>query len=363
MFPSRQLPMKLHSLEISEIKKETSDSVSISFSIPDQLRKEFEYESGQYLSLESDINGEKVRRSYSLCSSPHENLWKVCVKKIENGKFSTFANNTLAKGNFIDVLPPTGNFKLKSLEKKGTYIFFAAGSGITPIISIIKHILHSTQDVNVVLFYGNRDTDSIIFREELESLKNLYMDRISLHYILSREMPSNILYSGRINAEKCEKFSKHFFDIKEVNNAFLCGPAAMIFDIEKSLINIGLDKNKIKYELFNTSELPLQQSEKNEESFDPTKESKISVHVDGLNLKFTLPYGGDSILDSALDHGADLPYSCKGGVCSTCKAKVLKGEVSMKVNYSLEEDEIQSGYVLACQSHPRSQEVELDFDV
>jgi ring-1,2-phenylacetyl-CoA epoxidase subunit PaaE len=355
--------MKLIPLKVEKIERQTNDAVTIEFSTPLEQNSSFNFKSGQYLSLESIIDDENVRRSYSICTAPHEEALKVCVKAIKDGKFSQFANNVLKSGDEIKVLPPTGNFIIKDLQESGSYVFFAAGSGITPIISQIKDVLFNTSKTEVVLFYGNKNTESIIFREELEALKNIYLDRISIHYVLSKEMPSNALYSGRINGEKCEKFAKYFFNIEQTNGVYLCGPASMIFDVEETLLKLGFAKNKIKYELFTTADMPIVQKTEEVSDFDPTKESRVSVTVDGLKINFTLPFGGDNILDGALDQGADLPYSCKGGVCSTCKAKLIKGKINMDVNYALEPDEVEAGYILACQSHPRTEEVEVDFDV
>jgi len=354
---------KMYDLKIKEVVKETADCVSVSLEVPTDISDEFAYISGQYLALETEINGEFVRRSYSLCSAPYENEWKVAIKKVEGGKFSTYANQQLAAGDTLQVMAPTGNFKLETVESADQhYVAYAAGSGITPILSMIKSVMKSEPKSRFTLFYGNRNFDTIIFREEIESLKNVYLERLSVHHILSKEKLGSPLFFGRIDAEKCAKFGKVFYDPTEVAGYYICGPAQMIFGVKDQLVEQGVDGTRIHFELFNTSDLPIDETKKEEYQFDPAAESKVSIVLDSESFDMPLAYNGVSILDAALAAGADLPYACKGGVCSTCKAKITNGEVVMDINYALEPDEVENGFVLTCQAHPRTQEVTVDFD-
>ena len=351
-----------HTLQVKDIHRETEDSVVLSFNVPSELQEDFSFVPGQYLTLETAIQGEDVRRSYSLCSAPFENEWKVAVKRVENGKFSTYANQQMNSGDEIKVMAPTGNFKLETrADNKNHYVAFAAGSGITPILSMIKTVLKEEPNSTFTLFYGNRNLDTIIFREELEALKNRYVKRLSVHHILSKEKLGSPLFFGRIDAEKCKKFGSVFFNPSEVHSFYLCGPSQMIFAVKDQLADLGVDASKIHFELFTTSDIKVEKK-KVEASFNPETESKVTIILDQESFDMPLAYGGTSILDAALAAGADLPYACKGGVCSTCKAKITEGEVIMDINYALEPDEVEQGFVLTCQSHPRTSTVTVDFD-
>ena len=353
---------KLHDLKVKAIHSETEDSVVVSFDIPIELKEEFQFIPGQYLTLEKSLNGEDVRRSYSLCSAPYEEEWKVAVKKVEDGKFSTFANTSLQAGDTLKVLGPDGNFKLiTQSDNHNHYVAFAAGSGITPIMSMIKAVLKEEANSKFTLFFGNRNFDTIIFREELERLKNQYLNRLSVHHVLSKEKLGSPLFFGRIDAQKCNKYCSVFFDPKDISGYYLCGPSKMIFDIKDELTNQGVDASKIHFELFNTDDIKVEKKEE-QKSYDPETESKVTIILDEESFDMPLSYGGLSVLEAALDAGADLPYACKGGVCSTCKAKIIEGEVEMDVNYALEPDEIERGFVLTCQSHPRTSNLTVSFD-
>lgn len=354
---------QFHQLRVKEVKRETSTCVSVLFDIPAELKTAFEFRAGQYLTIRHHLHSEELRRSYSICTSPEEDELRIAIKMIENGKFSTFANKELQIGEILEVMPPQGGFTIDEelFQKKNTFVFFAAGSGITPIMSMIKHLLIAGKDSHILLFYGNRNTESIIFREDLEALRNLYHQRLSIHYILSGENPGSDFFYGRINAEKCGKYAQVFFNPATVAGFYLCGPAEMIFEAKDKLAELGVSQSKIHFELFTTEGIK-PQVRKVFASYDPKSESKVELKLDGVIWDFVLPYGGSSVLDAALTNGADLPFSCKGGVCSTCKAKVLKGSVEMDINYALEPDEIEAGYVLTCQAHPRSEFVSIDFD-
>lgn len=349
-----------HKLTVQEINAETEDCVRIDFVIPTELTKIFEFLPGQYLTLKTDIGGEEIRRSYSICSLPGSDVVSVAVKKIEGGRFSTYANQALKAGDKLEVMPPMGGFVLPAdLAAAQHYVFYAAGSGITPCLSMIGYILEHTTQANVSLFYGNRHTDSIIFKEKLEGLKNSYLDRFGLYHILSREALDSPLFCGRIDAEKCSTFEQKLNPFKGQSQYYLCGPAEMVFEVKESLLSMGIDSHHVHFELFTTEGIPKAAAKVSQNT---QAAAHIKMKLDGLEFEFD--YKGDegSILDAALKNGADLPFACKGGVCSTCKAHCEEGEVSMAVNYALEPDEVEAGYVLTCQAVPKSEKVYINFD-
>lgn len=352
---------KFHALKVKEVRQETEDSVSIAFEVPSDLHESYQYLSGQYLTLKAEINGEEVRRSYSLCSAPHESEWRVAVKQVENGKFSTFANETLKAGDTLDVMTPTGGFSISpDASAKRSIALFAAGSGITPIISIAKTILTQEPQSDVTIFYGNKTISSIIFREEIEGLKNENMDRLRLVHILSRENLGTPLLKGRIDVEKANELFKVFLKDDLPESVYICGPEQMILDVKESMLSNGLDSKSVHLELFTSPDAvknaPVEKYE------GPQIESNVSVILDGDRFDLHLESDGENILDAATKSGADLPYACKGGVCCTCKAKVIEGEARMDVNYALEPDEVAAGYILTCQAHPMSDKLVVSFD-
>ena len=357
------MALHFHPLKVKDIKKETPDCVSISFEIPVELKEEFKFIQGQSLTVRKIMEGEEIRRSYSICTSPLDNELRVAVKKVQGGLFSTFANTELTAGDVIDVMPPSGNFYTElDPAKKKNYVAFAAGSGITPVISIIKTTLITEPESTFTLIFGNKNHTSIIFKEQLEAIKDKYLERFVLYHILSRErMEADINY-GRINAEKCGQLTR-LIDISKVDEFFICGPEEMIFCVRDFLEQKGIDKRKIHFELFTT---PLRKGAgyRPQAAREGNKEtSNITVKLDGRSFDFSLDYDSNNILDAALAEGADLPYACKGGVCTTCRAKLIEGKVEMEVNYGLEPDEVEAGFILTCQSHPRSEKVMVDFDV
>lgn len=352
---------KFHALTVKEVRQETDDSVSIAFEIPSDLRESYYYLSGQYLTLRAFINDEDVRRSYSLCSSPHENEWRVAVKQVENGKFSTYANSSLKAGDSLDVMTPMGNFAISPDPSNTRSIaLFAAGSGITPILSIAKTILTQEPNSDVTLFYGNKTIASIIFKEELEGLKNEYMDRLRLTHILSRENLGTPLLKGRIDREKTNKLFNVFLEANLPDAVYICGPEEMILDVKESMLTNGLDPKSIHFELFTSPETAKKAPV---EKYDgPQIDSNVSVILDGDRFDLHLESDGENLLDAATKAGADLPFACKGGVCCTCKAKIIEGEARMDVNYALEPDEVAAGYILTCQAHPMSDKLVVSFD-
>ncbi len=358
------MAVHFHKLKIKTIKKETPDCVSIAFDIPTELKTAFTFEQGQNITLKKNVDGEELRRSYSICTAPFENELKVAIKKVDGGKFSTYANDILKEGDEIEVLPPTGKFNTK-LEPRNCkkYLAFAAGSGITPILSIIKTTLQTEQHSSFTLVFGNRSRNSIIFFEELEGLKNKYLQRFNFINILSREKTDTTINYGRIDKQKLTELNK-LVNYSSIDDYFICGPEEMIFCVKEFLEATGIEQKKIHFELFIT---PGQKQSAmgnrqlaNEES-GPS--SKITVKLDGRSFDFDLGFNGENILDAALKQGADLPFACKGGVCCTCKAKLLQGEVEMDVNWGLEHEEVEQGFILTCQSHPTTEKVVVDFDI
>jgi ring-1,2-phenylacetyl-CoA epoxidase subunit PaaE len=353
-----------HSLPVKKVQYETEDCVSIVFDVPAELKDTFAFTQGQSLTVRKELNGEEVRRNYSICSSPYDGELRVAVKKVEGGLFSTYANEQLKKGDYLDVMPPVGKFytELNPAQKKN-YVAFTAGSGITPILSIIKTTLLTEPESTFTLVYGNRTKNSIVFKEELEALKDKYISRFRLYHVLSRERTDAEINNGRIDAGKCQLFFDKLIDITKTDEFFLCGPEAMIFCVRDFLQEKGISKEHIHFELFT---IPGQKKSVVDTEAKPVTDegpqAKVSVKLDGILFDFDLPYGGQSILDAALKQGADLPYACKGGVCCTCKAKLLEGQVEMEVNWGLEQDEIDAGYILTCQSHPTTERVVVDFD-
>ena len=356
-----RVAIHFHQLKVKDIRKETSDCVSIAFEIAQEIEKDFQFIPGQNITLKKSFNGEEIRRSYSICSCPSENELRVAVKKVEGGIFSTFANEELKEGDVLEVLPPTGNFYTPIIvSQKKNYVFIAAGSGITPVISLIKTILATEKESQVTLLYGNKTVTSVIFKEQLEALKDKFLQRFNVHYVFSRETAESVFNNGRINGEKLETLSR-LVNFNSVDNFFICGPEPLIYSAKDFLLKWGIDPDKIHFELFTT---PTQEHTQIYTAVKPTEEegSNITMRIDGRSFEFKLDYNGKSILDAGLDHGADLPFACKGGVCCTCKAKLIEGRVDMEANYGLEKSEVKAGYILTCQSHPRTKKVVVDYD-
>lgn len=358
---------KFHQLRIREITRETADCVSILLEVPAELQSTFQFRAGQYLTVRAQIDGQEVRRSYSICSSPAENALRVAVKAVDGGLFSNYANTQLKAGDHLDVMPPMGSFVLKSASPAPHhYVAFASGSGITPIMAMIKDLLESEAQSTFTVFYGNKNVKSVIFKEELEGLKNKYLNRFALYYVLSREQQEIELFNGRLDGAKCATFAQYFFNLQQIDGYYLCGPEEMIVEVREALGQLGVDEHKIHFELFTTPGEALKRTQQttttSESKVNREFESMITVVLDGVNIQFPLKTGGDNILDAALKQGADLPFACKGGVCCTCKAKVQSGEVMMDVNYGLEPDEVENGFILTCQAHPLTESVVVDFD-
>ena len=354
---------RFYTLKVSAIEKTTEDCVLVSFAVPSDLEDVFNYKQGQYLTLKAMINDESVQRSYSLCSSPLDAVWRVGIKKVPSGKFSSFANDVLKVGDTIEAMPPNGNFYIDvNKDKQRNYVCFAAGSGITPMLSIIKTHLNAEPKATFKLFYINQTVSTIILKEELEALKNQFMDRFEIFHFLTKQGRGIDLFDGRINEEKLQVIFKTICNADIIDDYFLCGPEAMIFLVRDFLIAHNVEEKKIHFELFTASgakpKLKSEVAEKLKGKF-----CNVTLKEGGKSMHFDLALGGDNILDAALNNAADLPYACKGGVCCTCRAKLVEGEVEMGVTYGLEQDEIDSGYILTCQAMPLTEKVVVDFDL
>jgi ring-1,2-phenylacetyl-CoA epoxidase subunit PaaE len=353
-------------LTISDIRKETDDCISVAFHIPEEWKEEFTYLAGQNITLRSTIRGEEVRRSYSICSSPYEKELRVAIKKAEEGLFSTFAHQTFKPALTLDVLAPTGNFTLPARpDHQKQYVAFAAGSGITPVISILKTILQEEPMSRFTLVYGNRNRGSVIFREELLALKNEYPDRFQLIMIFSQEKTDSPLLEGRIDRAKCEFIFKQLIPFSADQEFLLCGPAPMIFSLRDWLKEQQVPAKQIHYELFSdpgASENQLKKTTtENQQIFG--EKSLVSIRLDGISTDFRIPREGPTILEAAIQAGADLPYACRAGVCASCRAKLVQGKVTMDQNYALADEELEDGFILACQAHPASENLIIDFDI
>lgn len=355
---------KFHSIKVADVYKETKDCTVISFEIPNDLKSEYQFKQGQHLTLRTIIDGNEVRRSYSLCSSPIENKWNVAVKKINEGLFSTFVNEKLRKGDALDVMAPNGTFFTEIDPKKAkNYIAFAAGSGITPILSIIKTHLALEPESTFKLFYLNRTVKSIVFKEEIEQLKNRYFNRFEIFHFLTKEHRPSELFNGRFTKEKIQTLTDKIIDVPQVDACFICGPEEMIYLLRDELINAGLEKDKIHFELF-TSGISEEDKKRISKIIEKKVEgTEVTIIDGGKEFHFVMGDDFDNILDGALAAGADLPFACKGGVCSTCRCKVVEGTTEMKLNYSLEEDELAKNYILSCQAVPTSKKVVVDFGI
>lgn len=346
---------KFHSLRIKDIRQETDECVSIAFDIPADKTASFAFKPGQYLNIKTVVDGEEIRRSYSLCSAPSENEWRIAVKQIEKGKFSNYAK-TLKVDDVLEISTPLGNFTTElNTNNKKEYLLAAAGSGITPVISLIKEILITEPESTITLFYGNRSANTIIFREQLEALYTTHPARFRLIHVFSRDNAESELLKGRIDAEKFNLLWDAYLIDKKIDEVFVCGPEQMILDVKDASIQRGVPENTVHFELFETS-LPKD---------TPAREavrSHVTAIMDDDEYDFFMEDAEVSVLDAGIEAGADLPYSCKGGVCCTCRAKILEGEAVMDINYALTPEEVEQGYILTCQSHPTTDRLVVSYD-
>ncbi len=356
---------RFHSLEVTEIHQETADSIVVGFAIPPSLREEFRFAHGQYVTLKLTVNGEELRRSYSICSSPLDvDHFRIAVKRVPNGRASTQLVEKLRAGMRVEVMTPMGNFTTALDPAKARhFVAFAAGSGITPILSILKTVLRTEPRSRFTLFYGNTDQDRIIFRKRLEELKSAHGDRLSVFHILTKGMDEDALFNGRITKDKAITLLKRFVSDGLDKEFFICGPEQMMVNVSEALEGSGVDKKHIHIELFTTP--VTSEAKRPPEAAGPgafTGTAQVKVILDGREHLLQVPAKGDALLDVALDAGLDVPFACKGAVCCTCKARVVEGQVEMAMNYALTDEEVADGYVLTCQTHPRSAHVVVDYD-
>jgi len=355
-----------HPLRVAGLRRETDEAVCVSFTVPTAAGDLFRFQHGQYLTLRRAIDGADIRRAYSICSGIDDGVLAVAIKAVPGGRFSTWANRELAVGDVVEALPPAGNFTtpLDPAHDKN-YLCIAAGSGITPVLSIVKSILAREPQSHVTLLYGNQRVASIMFREELERLKNRYMTRFQLIHVLSREDRDVDILNGRIDNRKGAALCRRLLDLQAVDEFFLCGPEAMISEVARGLRAVGIDEARIHFELFGASAADaaaaVERHHARARRFQG-RVSRVTVKADGRNTRFELSPDGENILDAALAAGVDLPYACKGGACATCKARLVAGEVEMDVRHALDDHEVAAGFILSCQSHPVSDEVVIDFD-
>ncbi len=353
---------RFYPLTITHIKKDTRDSVVLTLMPPKEVAGEFNFIQGQYLTFRKEFAGEDLRRSYSICSGVNDKALRVAIKKVDGGWFSTWANEDLKIGDTLDAMPPNGKF-YAHIEPKISkhYLAFAIGSGITPILSIIKTVLDDEPLSSFTLVYGNRSANTIMFKEELDDLKNTYMERFSLLHILKNDAGDIDLFNGRIDQEKCDRLFATWIDVKQADIAFICGPESMMLTVRDSLKSHGMDEKNIKFELF-ASVRPKQARAKSDVNIDGEKKVKATIILDGTTRIIQMPAKDMSVLEAAIENKIDVPFSCRAGVCSTCSAKVVKGEVEMTSNYGLEDYEVERGLVLTCQSFPLTDEIIIDYD-
>lgn len=353
-----------HSLAITDVRRETADAISARFAVPAELRDAYRFLQGQFITLKAMVNGEELRRSYSVCCAVsdyerHGEL-RVGIKKIEGGRFSGFATASFRPGMVIDVMTPDGRFftPLDPAQRKH-YVAFAGGSGITPVLSNIRTVLETEPASRFSLIYGNRSVAAIMFAEELEELKNRYLGRLALHHVISDEAQEVELFNGLLDAERCTRFLESLVPASTIDEAFICGPGPMMDAAESALLATGVARERIHVERFGTP-LPSGGPRKVADSAAPAAEVHMIQH--GKARVMRVPFDGEALLDAGLAAGMDLPYACKGGVCCTCRARVLEGEVRMDRNFSLEPRETAQGFVLTCQSHPLTAKVVVSYD-
>jgi ring-1,2-phenylacetyl-CoA epoxidase subunit PaaE len=353
---------KFYSATIIDKHSETADSVVLTLDIGDDEGDAFSYKQGQHLPVRAFLNDKSVRRTYSICSSVNDAELRLGVRIQPDGLFSNYVANDLNVGDVLEVMPPYGRFNLATApDESKTYAAFVAGSGITPILSIVKTMLESEPNSRFFVFYGNRKRSTTMFIEDLYALKNSYGDRLALHFIMSQEPTDVDLYAGRVDGDKVKILHEAFMQQNRADDIFLCGPNPMIDDVTATLIDLGYEQDKIHSERFRAG-LKGEKKTGRRSTHIPQGGAEVTTVVDGERQSFHMQSKSSSILDAALDNGFDLPYSCKGGVCSTCRCLLTKGEVDMALNYALEPWEVEKGYILTCQSTPKTSEIELDYD-
>jgi ring-1,2-phenylacetyl-CoA epoxidase subunit PaaE len=353
-----------HPLTVAEVRRETAEAVSIAFAVPEALREAYRFAAGQNLTLKARLGGEEARRCYSICSSVDEGELRIAVKRQEGGVFSCFCNDALTCGDVVEVMTPAGHFTVPlEAEAERVYLGIAAGSGITPLMSILKTVLAREPKSRFFLLYGNRTTQSIMFRETLEDLKDRYLGRLSVAHVLSREAQDVPALSGRIDEAKIALFLRTIAPAAHIDHVFLCGPGGLIETAEQALTALGIAQERIHVERFTIDGAPAPKRLPPRSDGAATRAIVAEAEAVRDGIRHHFPVAADqSIIEAAESAGLDLPYSCRGGMCCTCRAKLVEGKVEMAVNYSLEAWELEAGYVLTCQSRPKTAKVVLDYD-
>jgi ring-1,2-phenylacetyl-CoA epoxidase subunit PaaE len=352
-----------HTLTIAEVIAETADAKSLRFAVPEELRQIYSFKPGQHLTLKAEIAGEDVRRNYSLCVAPGDDQLKVTVKRIAGGAFSNWANDALRPGDAIEVMPPHGSFTWDfRAGANNHYVGFAGGSGITPILSLLKTALTVEPDSRFTLFYGNRDSQSVIFLEELAQLKNRYMSRLQVYHFLAEEAEDIELFNGMLDRAKCDSILGTMVMAQDIDAFFICGPGPMMDAAEAALIEAGVAREKVLIERFTAGRPSAAVAAQMQELQSRAQGLTMLVTLDGRKRRVAFDAQAGNILDSARIAGLPAPFACKAGVCATCRARVVAGEVEMAARYGLSDEEVAAGYVLTCQSVPKGEGAELDYD-
>ena len=355
---------QFYPLTVTDVRRETRDSVVVTLDPKEQHRDFFRFIQGQYLTFRMALDGEDVRRTYSICSAVQDRMLRVGIKKVQGGLFSSWANAELKIGMTLDVMPPTGHFyvPLDSVNRKH-YVAFAGGSGITPIFAIVKTTLITEPNSRFTLFYANEASSTIMFREELEDLKNIFMGRLNLVHILNREHQEVELFNGLITAEKCDLLFKHWIDLKSVDSVFICGPQPMMMTINAALRAHGLTQQQIKIELFATPEMAKRKPKVDSAALTTSPQTcEATIIFEGRTRTFSMKKKIETVLEAGMREGLELPHACKSGVCSTCRAKLVEGEVDMDQNFALEDYEVARGVILTCQSYPATDRIVVNYD-
>jgi ring-1,2-phenylacetyl-CoA epoxidase subunit PaaE len=352
---------RFHRLAVNDIRREAADAVSMTFAIPEELASDYRFAPGQYLTLRTTLSGEEVRRSYSICSGPDDGEIRIAVKRVYGGAFSGFVIDELKPGDALDVMTPTGRFGVAPApDEPRIHVGFAAGSGITPILSIVKTMLAREPHSRFFLFYGNRTAEGMLFREDLEELKDRFIDRLSVFHVISGEEQDIPILHGRLDGEKVRVLLRSLVPASEVDHVFICGPTGMSEAVEATCRELGVAADRIHVERF-VSEFGGKPRPKPVVPASAPPKAIAALIIDGKRREVPVA-DGEAILDAALRAGIDLPFACKGGMCSTCRAKLVEGSAEMELNYSLEPWELKAGFVLTCQAKPTTERVVVDYD-
>jgi len=352
---------RFHRLTVDDLRRESADAISMTFAIPRDLAEDYRFAPGQYLTLRTTLDGEEVRRSYSICSGPDDGELRIAVKRVDGGAFSSWASEELKPGDALDVMTPTGRFGVAPAPGEARiHVGFAAGSGITPILSIAKGVLAREPNSRFFLFYGNRNTTGMLFREALEELKDRYIDRLSVFHVISGEEQDIPILHGRLDGEKVRVLLRSLVPAATVDHVFICGPTGMSEAIEQTCRELGIAEDRIHVERF-VSGLGGKPRPKAVVAASAPPKAFAALIIDGKRREVPVAEG-EAILDAALRGGVDLPFACKGGMCSTCRAKLVEGQAEMDVNYSLEPWELKAGFILTCQARPTTDRVVVDYD-